>query len=198
MNVALRRPVMTREKFFAWAQTQQERFEFDGFKPVAMTGGTLDHNRITLNLHRALYARLRGTGCEALGADAGVATVGNTVRYPDALITCTRASGDALLTPDVLTVFEVVSSTSDRVDRIVKAREYRAVASIRRYVIVERLSIALTVLYRADAGAEWTSTTLISGDTLAMPEVGIEVPVDEFYEGLDLPTDTGSDSQPAA
>ena len=198
MNVALRRPVMTREEFFAWAQVQEGRFEFDGFKPVAMTGGTLDHNRITLNIHRALYARLRGTGCEALSPDAGVATIGNTVRYPDALVTCSRASGDAMVTPDVVVVFEVVSATSDRVDRIVKPREYGAVASIRRYVIVERLSIALTLLHRADAGAEWRSVTLMSGDTLAMPEVGIEVPVDEFYEGLDLPADTDPDPQPAA
>ena len=39
MNVALSsKPRMTREEFFAWAQIQGARYEFDGFQPVAMTG----------------------------------------------------------------------------------------------------------------------------------------------------------------
>jgi hypothetical protein len=39
MNVALRQPVMTRDGFFLWAEAREERYEFDGFAPVAMTGG---------------------------------------------------------------------------------------------------------------------------------------------------------------
>jgi hypothetical protein len=31
MNVGLRKPRMTREEFFAWAQIQGARYEFDGF-----------------------------------------------------------------------------------------------------------------------------------------------------------------------
>ena len=31
MNVALSKPRMTREEFFAWAQIQGARYEFDGF-----------------------------------------------------------------------------------------------------------------------------------------------------------------------
>ncbi len=67
---------MTREQFFAWAQAQDARHEFDGVRPVAMTGGTMSHSQITGNLGAALRSRLRGTGCQSLGPDAGVATVG--------------------------------------------------------------------------------------------------------------------------
>ena len=35
MNVALRIPRMTRAFFLDWAETQNERYEFDGFEPVA-------------------------------------------------------------------------------------------------------------------------------------------------------------------
>ena len=38
MNVALRKP-WTQEQFFTWADAQEARYEFDGFQPVAMTGG---------------------------------------------------------------------------------------------------------------------------------------------------------------
>jgi hypothetical protein len=96
-NVALRKPRMTREEFFAWAQLQGARYEFDGFQPVAMTGASVNHNHIVRNIHRALYARLRGSGCLRLGPDDGVATIGDTVRYPDAVITCTRTLGTSYL-----------------------------------------------------------------------------------------------------
>ena len=85
MNIALRTPIMSREDFFKWAQAQNERYEFDGFQPVAMVGGTINHSRLYRNLNSALDARLVGSRCEALGPDAGVATIGNAVRYPDSL-----------------------------------------------------------------------------------------------------------------
>ena len=187
MNIALRKPRMTREQFFAWAQARDERYEFDGFEPVAMTGGTVNHNRIAHNLAFALRTRLRGSGCEPLGLDAGVATTGDTVRYPDALVTCTKTPGAAHLVEGVVVVFEVLSPTSGRTDRIVKVREYRAVPSIRRYVILEHTSIGLTVLERASGDEAWRATALTAEDTLRMPEIGIEIPVADFYHDVDLP-----------
>ena len=187
MNVALRRPRMTREQFFAWAQTQDIRYEFDGFQPVAMTGGTVDHSRIMQNLHFVLRARLTGTSCEPLGPDAGLATIGDTVRYPDALVTCTRTPGSAHVVPGVVVVFEVLSPTSGRIDRIEKVREYGGVPSIRRYAILEHTSIGLTVFARGEGETEWRATTLTAEDILRLPEIGIEIPVAELYAGVDLP-----------
>ncbi len=187
MNIALRTPQMTREHFLRWAEGQDVRHEFDGFQPVAMTGGSRNHSRIIQNITFALRSRLEGSGCETLGQDAGVATIGDAVRYPDALITCTGGPGTDQLIPGVVIVFEVLSPSSGRVDRTVKLREYRAPPSIRRYVILEHSGIGLSVFERASGDADWTATALTAGDILRLPEVGIEVPVDEFYKGVDLP-----------
>jgi Uma2 family endonuclease len=122
-----------------------------------------------------------------LGPDAGVATVGDAVRYPDALVTCSALDGAALTVPGVVVVFEILSSGTSRTDRIIKVREYAAVASIRRYVILESTSVGLTVLERDAPGDAWRAATLTDADVLRMPEIGIEVPVAEFYEDVDLP-----------
>ena len=53
MNVALRRP-MTVPEFLAWEERQELRYEFDGFQPVAMPGGTRVHAAIEMNLAAAL------------------------------------------------------------------------------------------------------------------------------------------------
>ncbi len=195
MNIALRKPRMTRQQFFDWAQTQDLRYEFDGFQPVAMTGGTVNHSQMTQNIHFALRTRLLGSACRPLGPDAGVATVGDAVRYPDAVVTCTKNPGTSHLVESPVVVFEVLSPTSGRIDRILKLREYRAVPSIRRYIILEHASIGLTVFERSAGDKDWRATALTAGDMLQMPEFGIEIPVAEFYDGVDLPEDdTGANA----
>jgi len=177
---------MTRDAFFAWAQARDGRYEFDGFHPVAITGGTRDHARIALNVAFALISRLRGSPCEALAQDAGVATIGDAVRYPDVLVTCTWGRGSDRLIPGVVAVFEVLSPTSGRTDRIDKLREYQAVPSIRRYVILEYRSPAVTVFHR-DAGTQaWTADALVAEDRLPLPEIGLSIPVAAFFEGVDF------------
>jgi Uma2 family endonuclease len=188
MNVALPKP-WTIERFLAWAGTQDERYEFDGLRPVAMTGGSADHNRIALNVHVALRQRLRGTPCTPFGPDLGIQTTGNAVRYPDALVTCKRFSGKDRLAPDPVAVFEVLSPDSGRRDRIQKTHEYAAVPSIRHYVILESSGVGVFALHRETGDAPWIATTLMGDDRLALTALGYEIPVAEFYEDVDFGDD---------
>ena len=192
MNVALPK-LWTVEDFFSWAETKEERYEFDGFQPVAMVGGNATHNRITTNIHAALRFRLRGTNCSFYGPDLGVQTIGAAVRYPDALITCTKFPGTDRLAPDVRVVFEVLSPSSGRSDRIEKVREYAAVPSVRRYVILEAKFAGLLVLHRQRADDPWTAQALTGDDVLDLPEIGSQIPVAEFYEDVDFTGATTSE-----
>jgi hypothetical protein len=47
---------LTRESFLAWEERQELRYEFDGFRPIARTGGTYAHARIQTSLLRSLVA----------------------------------------------------------------------------------------------------------------------------------------------
>jgi Uma2 family endonuclease len=189
MNIPLHKP-WTQEQFFAWTTSQEGRYEFDGFQPVAMTGGTAGHSVIMQSVHAALRARLRGSRCRPLGPDAGVATISAAIRYPDALVTCSPFDREALTIPGVIVVFEVPSLNTSRTDRILKVREYAAVPSIRRYVILESTGIGATVMERERADEAWRVSVLTSGDVLRMPEIGIEIPADEFYEDIDFDNET--------
>ena len=62
MSVALHKP-MTLAEFLAWEERQDLRYEYDGFEPVAMTGGTIAHDQFTFDLRMALTARLAGKPC---------------------------------------------------------------------------------------------------------------------------------------
>jgi len=183
MNVALRQS-MTLEQFLQWEEEQELRYEFDGVRPVAMTGGTLRHNRINRNLIMALDQRLKGKPCQAFGPDVKIVVAGK-VRYPDSLVTCTPNVETGSIVNDPVVVFEIISESGGRTDRIEKLQEYQATPSIQRYVILEQNSIGATVFARQDD--RWIGFALIEGDTLQMPEIGIEVPMAEFYAGVELP-----------
>lgn len=185
MNVGMTKP-WTAEQFLNWAARQKDRYEFDGIGPVAMTGGSANHNRISHKIYAAPRSRPRGTPCSHFGPDLGVRTTGESVRYPDALITCTKFPGTERLAPDVVIIFEVVSSDSGRRDRIEKVREYASVASVRRSIIVESLVSGLLVLYREQADAAFTVLTLTGEDMVSLPEVGVQIPVAEFYEDVEF------------
>jgi Uma2 family endonuclease len=185
MNVLAHKP-WTQAEFFAWAEHQEGRFEFDGFQPVAMTGGNARHDRITGNIHTALRSRLRGKPCSNFGPNLGVETTASRIRYPDALITCTKFPDSERIAPNVVVIFEVLSPSSSGTDRIEKVREYQAVSTILRYVIVESATPGLQVLHRTDGTSPWTAHALTKDDVLSVPEAQIEIPVAEFYEDIEF------------
>src|SRR3712207_2360680 len=91
MSLARTPASMTLADFLAWEETQELRWEFDGFAPVAMTGGTVADDVIQANLVAALHARLRGTPCRAHGNSLKIEVAGR-IRYPDAFVACTPVS----------------------------------------------------------------------------------------------------------
>jgi Uma2 family endonuclease len=84
----------------------------------------------------------------------------------------------------------VISESTRRTDQVFKLREYHAVPTIKRYILVEQTGVALTVHSRRQDEA-WTTIALGAGDVLDLPEIGITIPVDDIFEGLSFSDDQG-------
>jgi Uma2 family endonuclease len=182
MSVALQKG-MTLAEFLDWEERQELRYEFDGFQPSAMTGETLRHEAIGYRLRTLLFMRLEGKPCRPWGPTTKIEVQGH-IRYPDAYVNCTRGSPRATIVPEPVVVFEVLSPSTSRTDRIEKLREYQATPSIQRYVILEQDSIAALVFSRH--GDDWTGTALTEADSLRMPEIGTELGLAEIYADVDF------------
>jgi len=181
MNLALRKP-MTLAEFLEWEERQPLRYEFDGIGPVAMTGGTYGHSTIQGNLATALGGRLRGKRCRFHGSDLKFQVAEGHVRYPDGMVLCSPVDRTATVVYDPVVVFEVLSPSTAREDRIVKAREYQATPSVQRYVMLEQDGVSATVYARS--GETWTHEILVADSILALPEIEVEFPLAELYEGI--------------
>lgn len=53
--------------------------------------------------------------------------------------------------------------------------------------MLESTGIGLTVMERTEPDEAWRAMALTSDDTLRMPEIGVEIPVTEFYEDVTFP-----------
>jgi len=180
MNVALCQR-MNLAEFLAWEERQELRYEFDGFDVRAMVGGTAAHAVIPRNLPTALTNRLRGKPCQVFGSELKVEVAGS-IRYPDAFVVCAPVEPRARVVTESVVIFEVLSESTARIDHVDKNAEYRATPSVQRYVMLEQDSQAVF----ARESDRWVGSLLTADVVLAMPEIGIEVPLAELYEGLDL------------
>jgi len=175
---------MTIETFLQWEERQELRWEFDGFEPLAMTGGSNAHEMIGNNLRALLLAALRGKRCGVRGPTLKIEVAGR-IRYPDAFVFCSAATRDQTVIYDPVVVFEVLSPSTSHIDRIEKLREYQMTPSIQRYVILEQDAIAATIYLKQDTA--WTVSVLTGDAMLTMPEIEAEIPLADIYSDVELP-----------
>ncbi|MGA8447212.1 MAG: Uma2 family endonuclease [Roseiarcus sp.] len=181
MNLALRKPT-TLAEFLEWEERQPLRNEFDGVGPLAMTGGTAGHADVQRNLAIAVGGRVRGKPCRFYGSDLKFQVAEGHVRYLDGMVVCRPVDRTATVVYDPVIVFEVLSPSTGRDDRIVKAREYQATPSVQRYVMLEQDAVGATVYARSSNA--WTHEILVADSILALPEIGVELHLAELYEGI--------------
>ncbi len=87
---------------------------------------------------------------------------------------------------DPVVIFEVLSESTAQTDIVTKNHEYAATPSARRYAILAEDEIGGTMFERI--GGDWVGHILGADAILRMPQIGVEVPISEFYEAVDLST----------
>ena len=172
---------MTMSAFLAWEEQQEPRFEYDGFGPVPMPDSTVLHGRLSVRLVAALGGRLRGTNFFAAGVSMKVLAAGH-IRYPDAVVVRLPVAPKTTVLTQPLVLFEIAGPETSTTDHTVKNREYRDTPSVARYVILERDIQGATVWCRD--GDRWIGRIVTGDAVLALPEIGIDIPLMELYESL--------------
>jgi Uma2 family endonuclease len=168
------------EQFMDETATLQGRFEFVGGRVYAMANATERHDLIAGMLFRRLAGAAEAAGCRAFMADRVVRTRRDAAYVPDVYVVCGRATHPNYEV-DALIVVEVLSPSTERVDRTEKAIAYASLPSIEHYVLVDPMRRSVELGAPHDLGFAWTS--LGDGDVL---DLGIErIDLTELYAQLD-------------
>ena len=176
---------MTAEEYLKWEATQEMRHEYVDGDIVAMTGGSIPHTKIYLNLYRSLYPHLGHRGCESYVSDVKVqASKNSRYFYPDLVVTCDPEdlkSREFIQNPKV--IVEVLSPITANYDRIEKFKYYRQIPSLQEYVLIDSESMSVEVYQRGE-GKMWRYYEYTNGDAIALQSIEFECPIELLYEGI--------------
>lgn len=173
--------------YFAWERRNPSRHEYVAGEVYAMSGATVRHNVIALNLVRALHGPARASGCVVLASDVQLLAAADRVYYPDVMLVCGAAQHVEHRVEQPSLIAEVTSPSTRATDRREKLEAYAHLASLRQYLIVDQRRRHVLVYQRDEALGEWLCRELVDPeDVIDVPWISARVSLDTIYDGIEL------------
>ena len=168
------------------------RHEYRDGEVIAMAGAEPDHTRIVKNTVRHLDDRLAGSGCESFMLEQRVRTDRTRYAYPDLCIACPPfeylpdVRPRTLVNPRV--IVEVLSPSTESVDRGEKFFRYMNVSSLAEYVLIAQDRPRAETFLRDPPGL-WRLAGWVEGleATLQIRTFGFDLPLTQIYAGVAFP-----------
>ena len=148
----------------------------------ALAGATDLHNQLALNLVVALWASARVKGF-VFASDVKVRMPGDVFYYPDVMLVC-EEDADPLVKTKPCFIAEVLSESTESVDRREKLLAYQGLQSVTDYLIVSQRDVACERFTRDEQG--WTRATFGAGETIELVSLGLSLDMAEIYEEIEL------------
>ncbi len=179
-------PNFSEEEYLAFERAAQLEHE----ERRAIAAESPEHALIATNIGGELRSRLKGKPCRVYQHDLRV-HVAETGFFacPDVTVVSGPIrlhlkDGRSALNPTV--VFEVLSGSTEAFDRGAKFAQYRRLPDLAEYVLVAQTRRLVEHFRRLDSG-QWILTVHADAGDVQLSALGIALPLDEIYVGLDLP-----------
>lgn len=182
MGYARETPRLSAAEYLAWEAEQPQRHEFVDGEVFAMAGAGDAHVTVAGNLYMALRQHLKGSPCRTYMSDMRLAVAAaNCYFYPDVMVTCSaedHASAQEKREP--VLVIEVLSAGTEGFDRGAKFTAYRALASLKEYVLID-VGHRTADVYRKGVDGLWVLHPFERNDVLQLASVDLALPMDDVF-----------------
>lgn len=180
------RILMTPQEYLDWEPTQQQRYEYWDGEVVAMSGGTRNHNRVSGNLFKLLDDALADCPCEVYIVDVKAQVEpGRKYFYPDVVVTCDERDRDPQLVQFPCLIIEVLSPSTEAIDRGTKFSKYRKFATRQEYVLVQVEQPGVEVFRRNQQG-KWVLSEYGLDERLQLESVNVEIAIADLYRQVEF------------
>jgi Uma2 family endonuclease len=178
--------IFTVEEYLALEESSSERHEYASGQIYAMSEPLQRHQLIAGNIFAPIHAHLRGKPCRAYMEKTRVhikAHGADYFYYPDILVACGQTLDDEeQFIDEHRLVMEIMSRSTERIDRREKAFTYRELPSIEEIVLISQKSTLVTAYRRTE---DWAPVVLASPEQiLQLKSIGLSLPLQHIYEGL--------------
>ncbi len=178
------RPSLSADTYLEGELKSDIRHEFVNGEVYAMAGAGEAHNLIALNVASRLRGAARGGPCRVFISDMKVRVAAwNAFYYPDIVLTSDPSDTQPYFKEHPCLIVEVLSPSTEGIDRREKMLAYRTLPSLREYVLISQ-DRRLIEVYRREEDGAWSIASLGEGDLLRLECVNASMTLDEVYEDV--------------
>ena len=156
---------------------------------IAMSGASLAHTLITVDITTELNIQLRGKECKVVSNDLCVKTVQVvSYLYPDVVVFCSEplfedGTFDTLLNPVV--IIEVLSPSTEIYDKTEKFEYYKQMTTLQEYILVSQDKVHVEHYQLQDMQWELKEIHALQ-DTLTFSSIGCKLSLRDIYTRVNL------------
>jgi Uma2 family endonuclease len=180
--------LLTISEYLEGEELSQIKHEYLDGQVYAMSGASRNHNLIALNIASVIRNHLRGSNCRGFISDMKVkieAQQSDIFYYPDVVVTCNPQDNHKLFLTSPCAIVEVLSPSTESIDRREKRLEYHHISSLQEYVLVSQTEMKVEI-YRRDSAGKWSIKTLTDNDSLELQSIDLTIPLSIVYEDVEI------------
>ncbi len=176
---------MTVAEFVRWDDGTDTRYELAHGAPVAMAPPSGRHAVIVANVTSALMRQLQRPCRTPLGGGVARTDDDDEFRLPDVFVSCEPTPPVYFHEPRL--IVEVLSPSTEKVDRTEKLDFYRSLNSVEAVLLVWQDARRVQVVGRE--GDRWSLQDIVGGGEVRIPGLGVGLSLDEVYAGVEFPAE---------
>ena len=176
------------EEYFEIENHSEIRHEFEDGLLIPMPGETLDANEIAGNISATLRKELRQKGYRIFTHDIRtIVHERRLYRYPDLVITASNTIKDIRHVTEPVLIVEVLSESTEDIDRNKKFRQYTALPSLQYYLMIHQ-DMALIEFYQRKENSKTFEFNFFDrlSETINLPVLGTSISLEDIYEGIEF------------
>jgi Uma2 family endonuclease len=161
------------------------RHEFVNGVVYAMAGASDRHNLVRGRLAAVLLGHV-AQGCRVFSAEMKLRIKGNEDEryyYPDVFVACDPADRERYWRNSAVLVVEVLSPTTERIDRTEKFEAYKRIPSLSEYGLLAQDTIELELFRRR---TDWQREFYQRDNAVTFESIGLTLSVSQLYRDVEF------------
>ena len=171
------------EAFLELEENSPVRHEFVYGNLFVMAGGTDRHDHVGGGLYARLFLEAFKQDYRVYKSDVLVRTPEEVGYYPDVFVLQDSSFDTPRVKRRPSIVVEVLSRSTESIDRGEKLRNYRSISSLEQYVLLSQ-NEPLAEVYSKRADGTWQHEILVNDAVLQFSSIGFSLPLSILYENL--------------
>jgi Uma2 family endonuclease len=185
MGHSLEKKNYTVEEYFELEETSEIRHEYFDGEIFAMAGGTLNHNRLTRRVANLVESKAKNH-CGVFTENVKLEAIKDFYYpYPDVMLTCNPfdlREKNKIAHPSL--IVEVLSSSTEKYDKTIKLKKYKAISSVQYYMLVSQYEQSIELYSRVNDFLWNYEEFTEQNATINLEKIEITLSLSDIYENI--------------